>query len=91
MAASVGGPEGERVRGWVRNLSAAGLYVETEGRLPVGARCEVAMLMGEGDDAHPAHALGDIVRHEPDGMVIHLVKVSPDAAEAVRRLQTPVA
>jgi hypothetical protein len=90
LAASVGGPEGERIRGWVRNMSGIGMFVETDGRLPEGTRCEVAMLTGEGDDARPAHAVGDVVRHEPDGMVIHLVKVDPDAEDAVRAMLSRV-
>jgi PilZ domain len=91
LAASVGGPEGERVRGWVRNMSGVGMFVETAGRLPVGTRCQVALLVGEGGDGRPAHAVGDVVRHEPDGLVLHLVKVDPDAADAVRRMLAPVA
>jgi PilZ domain len=86
LAASVGGPEGERVRGWVRNMSGVGMFVETDGRLPVGTRCEVALLVGGGEHGHAAHAVGDVVRHEADGLVIHLVKVDPDAEDAVRAM-----
>jgi len=90
LAASVGGPKGQRVRGWVRNMSGVGMFVETDGRLPVGTRCDVALLVGEGQGGRPAHAVGDVVRHEADGLVIHLVKVDPDAEDAVRRMLAPV-
>lgn len=87
LAASVGGEDpADRIHGWVRNLSSGGMFVETEGRLPVGTRCEVALLLHDGEDDRATRALGEIVRHEADGMAVQFLRVAPDDAQAVRRV-----
>jgi len=86
LAAQNNGPKQERVKGWVRHLSAGGMFVETGGTLPMGARCEIALLLhGEGDP-RAAHAFGEVVRLEPDGMAIQILGIDTDAAEAVRHI-----
>jgi len=86
LAASVeGGDAAQRVHGWVRNLSSGGLFVETGERIPVGTRCEVALLLHDGEDDRAARALGEVIRHEADGMAVQLLRIGPDDAQAVRR------
>lgn len=88
LSPHAGGPRKERLKGWVRQLSTAGMFVETEGRLPVGTRCEVALLL-HGEDGRAAHAFGEVVRAEADGMAVQILGIDTDAAEAVRRLMNP--
>jgi len=86
LAASVGSPDRERFMGWVRNMSAGGMFVATAGRLPVGTRCDVALLLREGDAERTAHAVGEVVRVADDGLALQLLAMHPDAERAVRRM-----
>jgi len=85
LAASVGAPDGERMHGWVRNLSLGGMFVETEGRLPVGTRCEVALLLHDGEDDRAARAIGEVVRVAEDGMAVQFLRMAPADDSAVSR------
>jgi c-di-GMP-binding flagellar brake protein YcgR len=88
LAASVGAPDGERLHGWVRNLSLGGMFVETDGRLPVGSRCEIALLLHDGEDDRAGHALGEVVRVDDDGMAVQFLRMSPADDAAVNRTVT---
>jgi hypothetical protein len=85
LAAHTQGTRQERVKGWVRHLSAGGMFVDTEARLPVGTRCEVALLL-HGEDGRAAHAFGEVVRVEDGGMAIQILGIDTDAADAVHRI-----
>jgi hypothetical protein len=86
LAAHANGPAKERVKGWVRQLSTAGMFVETEGRLPVGTRCEISLFLHGADDPRAAHAFGEVVRDKAGGMAVQILGIDSDAAEALRRL-----
>lgn len=93
LAASAEGPDRARIRGWVRNLSSGGMFVETAERLSVGTRCEIALLMRDGDAERATHAVGEIVRAEGDGMAVQFLTLDPGGESAVRRMlaEIPVA
>jgi len=83
LAASVGGPGRERLHGWVRNLSGGGLFVETAGSMPVGTRCEIALLIQDGEVERASHAVGHVVRVEADGLAIRIVAMHADAQRLI--------
>lgn len=93
MAASAGAQGRERLRGWVRNLSSGGMFVETDQRLPVGTRCEIALLLHDGEDDRATHALGEVVRVEDGGMAVQFLKLDAHGAQAVHCMlaEIPVA
>lgn len=74
------------VHGWTRNISVSGVYVETDGRIPIGSTCLFSGLADLQGTLLKVRGEARIVRHDETGMGIQYTKVPPEAEDAIRRL-----
>ena len=78
---------GDCVRGSVRDVSVAGLFVSCGERLAVGTLCELLIEVTGGDGpAGPIEATGRVAHVEPDGMGIQITELALEHYDELRRL-----
>jgi len=77
---------GRKVHGWVRNLSAGGLFVETREPLAIEEPVVVDALARSGETALHLKVEGWVAYSGPDGMGIQFGPLSPAMAERVADL-----
>lgn len=77
---------GACVRGTVRNVSVAGLFVVCGERLPVGTLCELYVEIVGGDSEGVIEAMGRVAHVEPDGLGVEITDLALDHYEELRRL-----
>lgn len=67
-----------RVCGWVRNLSAGGMFVETGEPFPKETEVQVNTLMRDGDRVHHFRTAAWVAWVSPEGMGLQFDNLSPD-------------
>lgn len=67
-----------RVCGWVRNLSAGGMFVETDEPFARETEVQVDTLMRDGSRVHHFRTLAWVAWVSPDGMGLQFDDLSPD-------------
>ncbi len=77
---------GSCVRGTVREVSVAGLFVACTDRLPVGTLCELAVDVIGGDGSDTIEAVGRVAHVEPNGMGVEITDLDLEHYEELRRL-----
>jgi len=77
---------GRVLRGTVRDVSVAGLYVACLERLPVGTLCELSIeVVGSRGDV-PIEATGRVAHVADDGMGLEITDLACDSYYELRRL-----
>jgi len=67
-----------RVCGWVRNLSAGGMFVETDEPFARETEVQINTLMRDGARVHHFRTLAWVAWVSPDGMGLQFDSLSPD-------------
>ena len=82
--------EAETVLLPARNISLGGVYLESDGHdlgaFAVGMEVEVLVLDALDDASDPVRLVGEIVRHDGDGLALMWAESDPDAAMALANL-----
>lgn len=69
------------------NLSMGGILLSGPGRLPLGSKCGVAILLADGSPGRRVVARGTVVRSDAQGMAIAFAKaLDPGSEDALRAL-----
>lgn len=78
VAVTVEPPRGPMIRGWARDLSVSGVFVEAAAKLPPGSRCTVTLALGQGTGRRDVRCDGTVARTDEAGMGIALQANDPD-------------
>jgi hypothetical protein len=82
--------EAETVLLPARNISLGGVYLTSDGHdlgsFTVGMEVEVLVLDALDDTSEPVRLVGEIVRHDGDGLALMWAESAPDAALALAEL-----
>jgi hypothetical protein len=74
------------IRGSVRDVSLAGIFVACRSRLPVGTLCEISIEFDGPDGPDGIEATGRVAHVQSDGMGIQLTELDLAHYEELRRL-----
>jgi hypothetical protein len=86
LEAEIASELGGILRGTVRDVSVAGLYVACVERLPVGTICELSIEVVDGRGDVPIEATGRVAHVDPDGMGLEITDLTFDSYYELRRL-----
>ena len=78
----------ELVRGWVRNLSQGGVFVECKARFPEETEVCLEFMVWEGETPMGVTIAGWVARTDDEGMGIQFAPATPEMVAQIGRLLT---
>jgi len=85
LEASLASELGQIVRGAVRDVSVAGLFVITKERLPVGTLCELAVEAIDDEGIRRVEAAARVAHVAPEGMGLEITDLAVGDYDELRR------
>lgn len=73
-------------KGVTRNISANGVFIETENTLPEGSEIKVALYLADDTPGNSIDITGSVIRSQRDGMAIQFKKLQVDNLEQLKRI-----
>ena len=77
---------GQTLRYTTRDISAAGLHVESEEELPLGERCEATIRLHNGELLLELPSFGNVVRQTAGGFALELDDIPEETGAHLRQL-----
>jgi len=84
-----------RVHGWIHDISITGIHVQTDEVITIGAKCEVCIILREGNERRRVFIDAKVVRRDDKGTAL-VFQNMPDATHRelsellLNSLSTPV-
>lgn len=73
-------------KGVTRNISANGVFIETQNILPKGSEIKIALYLADDSPGNSIDIAGSVVRSQSDGMAIQFKKLQIDSLEQLKRI-----
>jgi hypothetical protein len=74
---------GRPLHGWIKNISISGLHVRTDESLPLGARCQVTLVVRDGNERRRMVLDGVVKRRDAEGMGVQFAPMADDLKRAL--------
>lgn len=74
------------IRGYTKNISMKGFFIECDHHLPRGAQCQIVLFLNDQQDKMHIDVFGKIVRVEEKGMVVSFSELTIESFNYLRNL-----